>query len=68
MEYILIIIIVLTIIIFISKLNCGIDKVETKKLTKQQEDYERFMEMSGQYDDDEDDIKAHRAWRDKVYK
>lgn len=68
MDYILLIIILLVIIIFIPKVNYSTNKVEIKKLTKQQEDYERFMEMSGQYDDDDDDIKAHRAWHDKVYK
>lgn len=42
-------------------------KAKNKILTKQEE-YERFMEMPGNYDDDEEDIKAHKVWRDKVYK
>lgn len=35
--------------------------------TEAQKEYDRFMEMSGNYDNDEDDIESNRKWRNKVY-
>ena len=60
MEYILLL------IIFIIGIN-AINVPKSSKLTKEQEEYERFMELSGNYDDDDEDIASNKKWRDKVY-
>ena len=35
--------------------------------TEAQKEYDNFMDKSGYYDDDEEDILRHRQWKEKVY-
>ena len=47
------------------------DKFNTETIkdtrTQEQKDYDHFMEHSGGFDTDDEDIESNRRWRDKVY-
>lgn len=42
-------------------------KVVKDTRTEAQKEYDNFMDKSGGYDDDEEDILRNRQWRERVY-
>lgn len=62
--------IVSTIVIFVLYIcyKDGMFKDSVKDTrTEAQKEYDNFMDKSGGYDDDEEDILRNRQWREKVY-
>lgn len=66
MEELLISILVLSGIWLAFKDNCKTPKVKDTR-TQEQKDYDNFMEHSGGFDSDDEDIESNRKWKYKVY-
>ena len=60
--YVILIVIGIFISYFILK-----PKVVKDTRTEAQKEYDNFMDKSGSYDDNEEDILRHRQWRERVY-
>lgn len=67
MEDLLVGIIVILVILYIYYQDGMFDYSVKDTRTEAQKEYDNFMDKSGCYDDDEEDILRHRRWKEKVY-
>lgn len=67
MEGLLVGIIVLLVILYIYYQDGAFEGSVKDTRTEAQKEYDNFMDKSGCYDDDKEDILKNRQWKEKVY-